>query len=114
MYQIKAISFQNNDKTWFNDACTNQPQAQGSSSLIWGTGQQFLHKWWYTLKSAVFGPSSSLHPLVGRGGGLAYEPVGKADLLSDHFDSMQSKDSVDLQLICHQCCSLITFSFRSS
>ena len=29
---------------------------------------QSLHKWWSTLKSAVFGLSSSLAPLVGGGG----------------------------------------------
>ena len=37
-------------------------------------------------KSAVFGLTLSLPPLVGGGGGLACESVGKADLLSDHFD----------------------------
>ena len=31
------------------------------------------HKWWSTLKSAVFGSSSSLPPLVGPGGGLVCE-----------------------------------------
>ena len=41
---------------------------------------------WSTLKSAVFGLSSSLPPLVGGDGGLVSESVGKADLLSDHFD----------------------------
>ena len=48
------------------------------------------HKWWSTLKSAVFGTSSSLAPHVNEGGGLVCETVGKADLLSDHFDSKQS------------------------
>ena len=32
---------------------------------------QSPHKWWSTLKSAVFGMSSSLSPLVSEGGGLA-------------------------------------------
>ena len=45
------------------------------------------HRWWSTLKSDVFGLSSSLPPLVGGGGGLMCESVGKADLFSDHFDS---------------------------
>ena len=31
---------------------------------------QSPHKWWSTLKSAEFGLSSSLSPLVGGGGGL--------------------------------------------
>ena len=72
---------------------------------------QSPHKWWSTLKSAVFGSSSSLPPLVSEGGGLVCESVGKADLLSDHFDSKQSREAVDLPLTCP---SLTTFAFRSS
>ena len=58
---------------------------------------QSAHKWCSTLKSAVFGWSSSLPRLVIEGGGLVCETVGKADLLSDYFES--------------HC--LTTFSFRS-
>ena len=47
---------------------------------------QSPHRWRSTLKSAVFGLSSSLPPLVGGGGGLVCESVSKADLLSDLFD----------------------------
>ena len=61
---------------------------------------QSPHKWLPTLKSAVFGLSSSLPPLVGEGGGLMCESVGKADLLSDHFDVKQSRESADLPLTC--------------
>ena len=71
---------------------------------------QSLHKWWSTLKSAVFGLSSSLPPLGGGGGGLVCESVGKADLLSDHFD----RESVDLPLTCHPSPCLTSFAFRSS
>ena len=75
---------------------------------------QSPHKWWTTLKSTVFCSSSSLPPLVGPGGGLVCESVGKAaDLLSDHFDSKQSRESVDLLVTCHPSPSLITFAFRS-
>ena len=42
------------------------------------------------------------------------ESVGKADLLSDHFDSKQSRKAVDLPLTCHPSPSLPTFAFRSS
>ena len=45
------------------------------------------------------------------------ESVGKADLLSDHFDSKQSRESVDLlvtSLSRHPSPGLITFAFRSS
>ena len=72
------------------------------------------HKWWSTLKSAVFGSSSSLPPLVSEGGGLVCESVGKADLLSDHFDSKQSREAVDLPLTCHPSPSLTTLAFTSS
>ena len=57
---------------------------------------QSPHQWWSTLKSAVFGSSSSLPPLVSESGGLVCESVGKTDLLSDHFDSKQFRDAVDL------------------
>ena len=72
------------------------------------------HKWWSTLNSAVFGSDSSLPPLVSEGGGLVCESVGKADLLSDHFDSKQSRKAVDIPLICHSSPCLTTFAFRSS
>ena len=53
-------------------------------------------------------------PLVSGGGGLVCELVGKADLLSDHFDSKQSREAVDLLLTWHPSPSLTTFAFRSS
>ena len=43
---------------------------------------QSPHKWWSTLKSAVFGSSGLL---ISEGGELVCESVGKADLLSDHL-----------------------------
>ena len=75
---------------------------------------QSPHKWWSTLKSAVFGWSSSLLLVVSEGGGLVCESVGKAYLLLDHFDSKQFRGTVDLQLSCHPSPSFITFAFRSS
>ena len=76
---------------------------------------QCPHKWWSTLKSAVFGSSSdsSLPPLIGAGSGLVCESVGKADMLSAHFDGKQSRDPVDLPSTCHPSSSLSTFAFRS-
>ena len=74
---------------------------------------QSPHKWWFTLKSGVFGMSSSLPPLVSEGTELVCESVGKADLLSDHFDSKQSTEAIDLLLTCHPSPSLTTFEFRS-
>ena len=42
------------------------------------------------------------------------ESVGKDDLLSNPFDSKQSREAVDLPLICHPSPSLTTFVFRAS
>ena len=75
---------------------------------------QSPHKWWSTLTSAVFGSSSSLPPLVSDGGGLVCESVGKADLLSDHFDSEESREAVDLPLTCNRSSNFTTFAFRWS
>ena len=52
-------------------------------------------------------------PLVSESGGLSCESVGKDDLLSDHFDSKQSKQAVDLPLTCHPSPSLTIFAIRS-
>ena len=60
----------------------------------------------------MFGLSSSLPPLVGGGGGLVCESIGKANLLSDHFDVKRSRESVDLT--CNPSPRLISFAFRSS
>ena len=70
--------------------------------------------WRSTLKSAVFGSSSSLPLLVSEGGGLVCDSVGKADLLTDNFDIKQSRQAVDLPLTCHPSPWLTTFAFRSS
>ena len=75
---------------------------------------QSPHKWWSTLKSAVFGLSSSLPLLGGGGGGLVCESGGKADLLSDHFNGKQSMKYFDLPLTCHPSPRLTSFAFRSS
>ena len=40
--------------------------------------------------------------------------VAKVDLLSDHYDSKQPREPVDLPLTCHPSPSLTTIAFRSS
>ena len=47
-----------------------------------------------------------MSPLVSEGGGLVCESVIDADLLSDQFNSKQSRESVDLPLTCHPSSSL--------
>ena len=53
-------------------------------------------------------------PIISEGGGLVCASVGKADLLSDHFDSKQTREAVDLLFTCHPSPSLTTLAFRSS
>ena len=68
---------------------------------------QSPHKWWSTLKSAALGSSSSLPPIFSESGGLVCESVGKADLLSDHFESSSpAMEADDLPLTCHPSPSL--------
>ena len=90
-----------------------KPTQMPRISLVTETGYVLMNvqsplKWYSTLKSAVFGQSSSLHSLVGGGVGLMCESVSKADLLSDHFDSKQSRESVDMPLTFHPSPSHIT------
>lgn len=72
------------------------------------------HKWWSTLKSSVFGVDPSLPPLIGDGGSLVSDPVAKANLLVQHFDSKQLRDPIVLPSGCHPHPVLTSFAFRSS
>ena len=54
-----------------------------------------------TLMSALFGSCLSLPLLVSEGDGLVCESVGKADPLSDHFDSKHSREAVNPLLTFH-------------
>lgn len=71
------------------------------------------HKWWSTLKSAVFGAEPSLPPLINDRGVLLYDPAGQAALLADYFDNKQSRDSISLPSSCHPQPRLTSFAFRS-
>ena len=48
---------------------------------------------------------------VSEDGGLVCESVNRADLLSDHFDSKQFKEALDLPITCHPSPGLTTFAF---
>ena len=89
-----------------------QSPSPGLALPIFFNNNKNNNKWWSTLKSAVFGSFSSLPLLISKGGGLVCESVGKADLLSEHFDSKQSKEAVDLPLTCHPSRSLTTFCVK--
>ena len=90
-----------------NEACSEAKRQFSARNRDVLMNAQSPHKWWSTLKSAVFGLSSSLPPLVGEGDGLVCESVGKANVLSDDFDGK-------LPLTCHASPRLTSFTFRSS
>ena len=69
------------------------------------------HAWWVTLEESVFYVNSSIPPLWDVGGALVSDPL-KVELLSEHFDSKQSRDSVALPLSCHPESKFCTFAFR--
>ena len=71
------------------------------------------HAWWKALKEAVFGTSSSIPPLVDRTGKLLSHPRDKAQLLSEHFDSKQSREDICLPQSCHREPLLNTLAFRA-
>ena len=95
-----------------NETCSEAKRQFSDRNMDVLMNVQSPHKWWSTLKSAAFGSSSSLPPLVGEGGRLVCESVGKADLLSEHFDSKQSREAVDMSLTCHPSPNLTTFAIR--
>ena len=102
-YQVRANDTYSEAKRQFNATTSDVPM-----------NIQFNYNWWSTLKSAVFRSSSSLPPLVCEVGGLVCETVSKANLLSDHFFSKQSREAVDLLLTCDSSPSLTTLAFGSS
>ena len=68
---------------------------------------QSPHTWWSTLKFRCSALVRHCLCLL-KGGELVCASVGKADLLSDHFDIKQSMEAVDLPLTCHPSPSLAT------
>ena len=72
------------------------------------------HKFWSTLKSALFGVDSSMPPLLKADGSVAHCPKEKANLLAGIFDRKQSNECVDLPPTCFPEVNLSSLAFRSS
>ena len=54
------------------------------------------HKWWSTLKTALFGVDVAVPPLLRPDGSLTHCPKEKAALFADVFDSKQSNASLTM------------------
>ena len=95
---------------------TKQAFTERSKSFL--TNAPNPSKWWSTVKTAVFGASSSLPPLADRTGKLVWSADEKASLFSAHLDAKRFKIQCrDIFQQSHSCApSLVLFSvaFRSS
>ena len=63
-------------------------------------GITISHKWWSTLKTALFGADVAVPPLLRHDESLTYCPKEKAALFADVFDSKQSNDSLTMPQSC--------------
>ena len=72
------------------------------------------HRWWQTLKTSVFGSTSSLPPLISGDGTVVNSPKDKCELLSSAFKAKQSDQVLDLPPTCFPQPSITSFAFRSS
>ena len=71
------------------------------------------HKWWSTLKSALFGVDDDMPPIFKPDGSLTHCPKEKATLLANVFDGKQSDEVLTLPQSCHPEAKLTTIAFRS-
>ena len=72
------------------------------------------HKFWTTLKSALFGNDPSMPPLLKPDGSITHDPKKKAELLADVFDGKQSNINLTLPDTCFPEPKLSKIAFRSS
>ena len=78
------------------------------------SGATHPHKWWTALKSSLFGTESTMPPLCSSDGSVIFDPVLKANLLSDVFVGKQSSTELNLPATCFPEPLLKTIAFKSS
>ena len=83
----------------------------GIKNVLLGTHD--AHKYWSTIKSALFGVDVTIPPLLKQDGSLCHNPKEKAELLANVFDSKQNRESVNLPPSCFPEPKLTTIAFRS-
>ena len=82
----------------------------GVRDILIGTTNS--HKWWSTLKTALFGVDVAVPPMLRPDGSLAHCPKEMAALFADVFDK-QSNDNLTKPQSCFPEAELTTFAFRS-
>ena len=76
-------------------------------------GASSPHKWWSTLKSALFGNETTIPPILKPDGSLTHCPKEKATLFADAFDSKQSNIKLSMPSSCFPEPKLTSLAFRS-
>ena len=71
------------------------------------------HKWWSTLKTALFGVDVAVPPLLRPNGSLTHCPKEKATLFADVFDGKQSNNCLTIPKSCFPKAELTKFAFCS-
>lgn len=77
------------------------------------SGASQPHKWWSALKSSLFGIDSDMPPLTAADGSVLFEPIQKANCLSDFFKGKQSNQILDLPPTCFPEPKLTSIAFRA-
>ena len=80
--------------------------------ILAGTSQP--HKWWSALKTSLFGIEPSIPPLQKSDGSITYNPLEKANILANSFNSKQSLADIQLPQSCHPLPTFNSIAFRSS
>ena len=78
------------------------------------TGAARPHAWWAALKASLFGIEPSIPPLIKQDGSITYQPLDKACILADSFNSKQSREDIELPPSCHPLPAFNSFAFKSS
>ena len=84
---------------------------RGIKDTLLGATQS--HKWWSTLKSALFGIDDGMPPLLKPDGSLTHCPREKSLLFANVFEEKQSNEELILPQSCHPEAKLTMIAFRS-
>ncbi|KAK3894304.1 hypothetical protein Pcinc_001927 [Petrolisthes cinctipes] len=72
------------------------------------------HKWWASLKASLFGIDSSMPPLRDSDGSVSFDPLIKANMLSNIFIGKQSDQELQLPSTCYPSPGLRSMAFKSA
>lgn len=72
------------------------------------------HKWWSSLKASLFGIDSTMPALRDSDGSISFDPLTKANMLSNTFVNKQSDQELQLPLTCFPSPNLKSIAFKSA